>query len=107
MYMYMECSKKHPAETSGKYNTVNVEIFEQTKFRLVSSSSTNVNFRLRAWSVIPNGHDADVNVLSVSKYCVATCYRLWYKVIMYNYKDIWSAEEGEVLRCVREEKIHS
>ena len=43
--MYMECSKKHPAETSGKYNTVNVEIFEQIKFHLVSSSSTNVNFR--------------------------------------------------------------
>ena len=32
--MYMECSKKHPAETSGKYNTVNVEIFEQTNFIL-------------------------------------------------------------------------
>ena len=47
--------------------TVNVEIFDQTKFRLVSSSSPNVNFRLYkirlwAWSVILNGQDADVNV---------------------------------------------
>ena len=29
--MYMECSKKHPAETSGEYNTINVEIFETDK----------------------------------------------------------------------------